>query len=277
MKFFLALISSNQGLCGEFVRRRQNLFPMASLPKYFQNGVQIDVAAFTPGVSPGTPESFLCAAAKKADVRGLLVLVQNDFRSTIADIESALFATEILVPDVIESPQNYLGMHLSRMFKNFANLAVERHDADVDQMCTLPLRNFEAPDLAELARLYRNETNLGTFTHNCLVELAEIKKRKQPRRDSSYKHKYFIDDGDKHFIYGLENHSLFATGHPHKPSCEITGNFRFGLRTHARRHFNVSKGRGDVTSIEGSFPDCHGVICPVAKTTHLNMFCNDYF
>ena len=225
MKFFLALISSNQGLCREFVRRRQNLFPVAGLPKYFQHGAQIDVATFTPGVSPGTAESFLCAAANKADVCGLLVLVQREFRTTIADIESA----------------------------------------------------FDAPDLAELARLYREETNLGTFTHNCLAEFAEIRKRKQPRRASSYKVKYFIDDSDKHFIYGFENHSRFATGHPHKPSCEITGKFRFGLRTNARRHFNVSKGRGDVTSIEGGFPDCHGVICPVATTSHLNMFCNDYF
>lgn len=277
MKFVLALISSNQGLCGEFVRRRQSLFPAASLPRYFKNGAQIDVAAFTPGVSRGTPESFLCAVAKKADVRGLLVLVQSGLRSTIAEIEPALFATEILVPNVIENPQNYLGTHLSKLLKNFANLAVERDDADVDQMCTLPLRNFDAPDLAELARLYRDEAHLGTFAHNCVAELGRIRSRKQPRRDSSYKHKYFIDNSEKHFIYGLENHSFFATGHPHKPSCELTGNFRFGLRTDARRHFNVSKGRGDVTSIKGSFPDCHGVVCTVAETTHLNMFCNDYF
>ena len=277
MKFFLGLISSNQGLCGEFVRRRQSLFPKASLPKYFQNDWHIDVAVFTPGVSLGTPESFLCAAAKKADVQGLLVLVQSDLRSTIADIESALFATVIPVPDVVDNPQNYLGAHLSRMFKNFANIAIERHNAEVDQMCLLPLRNFDAPELSELARLYREDTSLGTFTQNCLGELAQIKERKQPRRDTSSKKKYFIDDSEKHFIYGFENHSQLATGNPHKPSCEITGNFRFGLRTNARRHFNVSEGRGDITTIEGRFHDCHGAIHSVATTTHLNMFCNDYF
>ena len=117
-----------------------------------------------------------------------------------------------------------------------------------------------------------------TFVEETKALFVLLKQRRKPRRKSSYSTRYFIDDDDKHFEYGTEHHSLPATGAPHALSCELNFTFRFGRRVaDIQRHFNVTRGPGKHPSIKGSFPNCHCEWKDVTKTTHLNMFMNDYY
>ncbi len=86
-----------------------------------------------------------------------------------------------------------------------------------------------------------------------------------------------VDDRARFFKFGPEQHARFATGDPHRPFCAFNADFRFGNRIDSTRHYNVSESKGDRTTIEGEFDDCHDARVTVPRTTHLNMFSNDYF
>ena len=165
----------------------------------------------------------------------------------------------------------------ARMLRAFGTVLDKFRRGDDGKLLTLPLRNFKAQELAEIARLCREVHSSGNFSDDVEKQLAGLRARVRPRRKSSYKTKYMVDDLERLFAYGPETHARFATGEPHKPSCEVAALFRFGVRLDESRHYNVSETEGDHTKIEGDFPDCHGEVHPVRGKTHLNMFANDYF
>ncbi len=276
MKVFVGLISSNKKLCEEYQRRRTGIIPQSSLPKRLKEGVVFSVGAFNPNADDRvTTVEFLAYATRNADA--VMLLMDSSLTHTMTEVSNSFFTVIFDVPGDLENCQNFLGQKVSRPLRNFSFLIEEMNTSDTEQVAILPLRNFAGDDLQELARICREDTSLATFQANAIGQIALIKHRKRPRRKSSYPTVYIVDDREKHFHYGKERHAKLGTGAPHVIACEINGNFRFGKRIDCDRHYNVSCGSGDETSISGAFSNCHDCTVEVKATTHLNMFSNDFF
>ena len=168
-------------------------------------------------------------------------------------------------------------MIISKILRAFRAVLAKFESSDDSQLLSLPLRNFHAAELTEIARLCRDECHEGDFVERLQAQLSRLRSRRRPRKQSSFNTKYVVDDQARFFVYGNEKHARFGTGEPHRPSCALTGYFRFGTRIDSARHYNVSETEGDRTRIEGEFDDCHDAKRVVPATTHLNMFSNDFF
>lgn len=146
------------------------------------------------------------------------------------------------------------------------------------KLLALPLRNFNDRALGGLSEVFRDYFGKPNF--NLLVDenMSNLRRCIKKRPRSKYRERnYIVDSQSRYFSYGFERHSRFETGGPHLPSCQLNGQFRFGSRLDEVRHYNVSKGDGDTTTITGQFIDCHNSTHAVSVRTHLNMFANDFF
>ena len=237
------------------------------------------VSLFDPTTSKIRFEKFLLQASK--GMNAVILLVESGHSHVMASVANAVFSTTFNPHDErVDNFKNFFGNYFSPLFRHFF-FAVKNlmSDAVNEQAMMLPLRNFEADELRELTRLSREESIGGNFVRDFEAAVANVMKRRLPRKRSNHKTKYFIDDKDMHFVYGHELHARFDTGDPHVAACVLNGTFRFGRSIDTTRHYNASFGDGDVTNIAGDFPDCHGALKKVAKAdgkTHVNMFANDF-
>lgn len=189
-------------------------------------------------------------------------------------LRNAFFTVTIEVPNQGLNFRNFFTPKITRLLKNFSLLWHLMSRFDNEQAMRLPLRNFVANELLEIAYVCREQTICGDFTNQLNLRLCKLKERKSPRRKSNYPTLYFVDDNDLYFVFGKEEHSIMATGSPHNILCDITGSFRFGKKISKQRHFNVMS-RTENTRISGVFPNCHDEKVEVKNRTHLNMFSND--
>lgn len=282
MKVLVCVLSS-QGNIVESVRRQgdklipQELFKNKKGPDY---PVNFKVSLFDPTDSTIGFEKFLLHSSKGMDA--IILLVESEHSNVMVSVANAVFATTFNSRDErIENFKNFFGYYFSSLFRHFFfGVKSLMSDAEKEQAMMLPLRNFDAQELREMARISRDESIGSNFVRDFEACVADVMKRRLPRKRSDAKTKYFIDDKGMHFVYGNEIHARFDTGKPHITACELNGNFRFGKNIDTSRHYNASFGQGDATKIYGDFPDCHGMSKTVTKAeqrTHLNMFANDFF
>ncbi len=144
----------------------------------------------------------------------------------------------------------------------------------------LPIRNFNDDDLKEIFELIKNTPNNQDCTVDQLQQLlSETKKRiRKPKKRPHSSRKFYVDKKDFFFEAGHERHSRHETDTKkgHDIICDISAKYRFGCRVEEQKHYNVCKGDNATSSISGVFCGCHNDRVIKTKTTHLNMFCNDY-
>jgi len=280
MKILVCLISSQDNIVETIEKQRERLIPQDLFKK--KRGpdypVHFKISVFNPLREKIDFYKFLL---RMTDGMGaVILLVENQHSHLTECVANAVFSATFEIQDErVNNFKNFFGSHFSQLFRHFFAIKTLMGDAEKEQAITLPLRNFDAPELVELARLVREESRSPTFVLDFEARLAEIVKRRLPRKRSSHKTKYFIDDKGMHFVYGNEKHARYDTGVPHVTACNINGRFRFGKSIDTSRHYNASFGERDDTSISGDFPDCHGGTKTIAKTlnrTHVNMFANDF-
>ena len=279
MKVLVCLITSQDNIAETVDRQRDRLIPkdLFKNKKGPDYPLHFKVSLFNPDTAKIGFEKYLLQAAKGMDA--VILLVESQHATLMDSVRNAVFATTFEAQERVENFKNFFGSYFSPLFRNFFALRTLMHDAVKEQAMMLPLRNFDAQELQELARLVRDEGLEGNFILDVEACVADIVKRRLPRKKSDFKTKYFIDDKDMHFVYGNEKHARFDTAKPHVAACEINGLFRFGKSIDTSRHYNASFGDGDNTSIFGDFPDCHGVLKNVPRhphKTHVNMFANDF-
>jgi hypothetical protein len=211
------------------------------------------------------------------DAEACVVLIDEEWISIGRNIRDAAFIVTFDRQLAQDNPRNFFYRLIAKILRAFGQVLAKFENSDDAKLLTLPLRNFQAEELQEVARLCRNNYDTPTFSSDIDAQLAKLRKRVRPRKKSQYKRQYAVDDRHRFFDYGQERHAFFATGGNHRCSCEVSGKLRFGRRIDERRHYNVSQTEGDETVISGNFPDCHDHVHYVAKRTHLNMFANDYF
>ncbi|MBZ9860859.1 hypothetical protein [Mesorhizobium sp. CA12] len=282
MKIFVGLVAADQRLRRHFGLGKDAIIPKDALNKgfFYGRGVQILQSTYIPDGAPTANEleRFILSRAKEADA--CLLIMDADLLHLAADIRNSVFIVSFQNADVGASLQNFFHYTTARALKALGQILARFYKGEDGDLLMLPLRNFQAGELVEIARLCREENLQPNFGDLIERQLVPLRGRLRPRRRTSYKTIYAVDDAKRFFVYGKERHAKFATGGEHGLHCEIAGHLRFGKRIDADRHFNVSETEGDETSISGVFRDCHNAEREVKtqpRVTHLNMFANDYF
>lgn len=277
MKVLVCLISSQYNIAEAVGRQRDRLIPQDLFKKKGPDyPVHFKVSIYNPPKESISFEKFLLREAKTSEA--VILLVESQHSHLVESVENAVFAATFEIHEErVNNFKNFFGSYFSQLFRNFFVVKTLMGDTEKEQAMMLPLRNFDAPALREMARLSREDSRCVNFVLHMEAQLAEIVKRRLPRKNSHYKTKYFVDERGMHFGYGNEKHARFDTGKPHVAACEFNGLFRFGKRIDSSRHYNASFGDGDETNIVGDFPDCHGAIGSVSKRSHLNIFANDFY
>lgn len=277
MNILVCLISSLDNIAEVVARQRERLIPQDLFKKKGPDyPVDFKVSIYNPNKEGISLAKFLLREAKTSEA--VILLVEETHLCILEPVKNAVFAATFEVKNErVGNFKNFFGSYFSQLFRNYFVIKTWMDDAEKMQAMMLPLRNFDAPELREIARLSRDESRCANLILNMEVQIAGIIKRRVPRKYSSFKHKYFVDARGMHFIYGNEKHARFDTGKPHIAACEFNGHFRFGKRIDPSRHYNASFGDGDKTYVAGDFSDCHGTILTVPKRSHLNMFVNDFF
>lgn len=277
MKVLVCLISSKDNITEAVGRQRDRLIPQDLFKKKGPDyPVTFKVSIYNPPKESISLEKFLLREAKTSEA--VILLVESQHSHLVESVGNAVFAATFETHEErVNNFKNFFGSYFSQLFRNFFVVKTLMGDTEKEQAMMLPLRNFDAPELREMARLSREDSLSTNFVYHMEARLADIIKRRLPRKKTRSKMKYFVDDKKMHFEYGNEKHARFDTGKPHVAACEFNGLFRFGKRIDSSRHYNASFGEGGETSISGDFPDCHGAIRTVPKRSHLNMFANDFY
>ena len=236
----------------------------------------LQVSTFVPTNSAPTRidvEGFMLRQANGKDAAFLLY--DKAYFGLIKNLRSSCFCAEVTIDPNHVKMQNVFRGASTKAIKSWSQIARRFSEAKDAKILSLPLRNFHAPELLELANSVRGASSeLGNDIQS---GLSQLKKRLRPRRRSRSKTLYVVDDKKRFFVFGHERHSLPETGADHLPSCALNAQFRFGCRIDSERHFNVSETEGDNTTIKGIFRNCHDVENDESRTTHLNMFSNDMY
>jgi hypothetical protein len=170
---------------------------------------------------------------------------------------------------------NQLTATLTRSLRAFRYLMKRFDDGKYQHIFRLPLRNFDAPEIARMRALCRNMMHRN-YGRELDALLQEMRERQMPKKASTYPDVFLVDDDGKHFQLGPERHAQAETAMPpHDVFCVISNSFRFGRRFDGATHYNVSRDRDG--SMSGKYADCHGSVRSHKKRSHINMFTNDYF
>ena len=252
MKILVCLISSQDNIVETIEKQRDRLIPQDLFKK--KKGpdypVNFKISVFNPRRECLDFDKFLLRAVKGMDA--VILLVENQHSHLVEAVANAVFAATFETQEErIDNFKNFFGSYFSQLFRHFFAIKTLMGDAEKEQAMMLPLRNFEAQELSEMARHVREESRSATFISDLEARLAAIVKRRLPRKRSDHKTKYFVDDKDMHFVYGNEKHARYDTGKPHAAACNINGLFRFGKSIDTSRHYNASFGDGDGTSVVG--------------------------
>lgn len=276
MKLFLNLISTDQSLCRFYIKEQEKLIPkdILSKPVIRQLNAKFIFGAFNPLNEENLKlEQHLIADTLKYD--GVILLVDVNSLPLHAILYSSYFIVSMDVKHGTKL-RNAFHSKLTRALKNYACLYSVMSRSESEQVMSLPIRNFKAPELESLVKVFRNRCDDGQFQDLLGFHLEELKKRKTPRRSTNAPEAYLVDDENNYFRKGHEKHARMPTGKPHNEFCEISGKFRFGKKIDSERHFNVMRERRR-DKISGFFQDCHDSIAEVKQESHLNMFSNDYY
>lgn len=277
----LLIVASSDGEFRDFLARDKKaaLFPPEAMRKgffgQFKWKTQVNTADPASFKSPNDFQDFILSRASSATI--IFILIEDNYSHLVNGVTSAVICAIIESNINKKSYQNYISSKVSRLLKAANYIAEIFKDQAGRTLLSLPLRNFHADEIDLLKSAAKNSIATAEFNAALDASLKGLRSRLRPRKKTANRTIYAVDDRDRFFIYGKELHSRPDTGEGHFSSCIISASFRLGMKIDDRRHFNVSEGEKDETSISGSFLNCHDNPVNVLKTSHLNMFSNDFF
>lgn len=274
MKIFVTLATPNC-LAGKlFVARSAQILNGDFLPTRLQNRVTFEANVYAPSNKGKSLPEFLLEESGGADA--VAVLLDIPLAHNVSQLHPAIFLGQVDLTSYMPNVQNVLSGQAARLLRNLGFLLIDLEESTLFQAAILPLRNFDAEELRELALLCRDSTSEGEFGVRASTLIRQLVARRGPRLRSKYPYRYFKDDAGHNFRYGFEEHSRFETGGDHRVECDLNGQFRFGKRLEEQRHFNVTDGDGDDDHITAVFENCHGRRVDIVDRSHVNMFSNDF-
>ncbi|NKL03082.1 hypothetical protein GFM02_33890 [Rhizobium leguminosarum bv. viciae] len=205
---------------------------------------------------------------------GVLLLVEDSL-SYVSKILGTGFFISFYDPGLGgKNIQNYFGMVTPKLTKAFAYFARKFDNETFRKMCILPIRNFKSQELADFNNIFISGIQPKGFEDQVDSYFKKMRQRQKPKTTSNRDDQYYVDDNERYFSYGKEEHSLPETKMPpHEHTCSLNAWLRFGKKYDHVRHFNVSNETG---TIGGDFSNCHGEVTTVkGGRKHVNMFPND--
>lgn len=279
MSLTLLIFSSDKNLREFSAKRKSSVFPEGSISSSIFSGFEISVNSFDMEKfqSKEKLESMVLRRSKEAT--HIILMIDQDQTHWASNITASAMVIGI-DPSTNKNNnnyQNYFYSKLSKAIKTFNFLNTMFSNLSDSVLLSLPLRNFSGSDLESLKNQFECQDSISDIQSSFDKEMKKLRSRVRPRKKSRYKDKYAVDDRERFFVFGKEEHSLPDTGGDHSSYCEFNSHFRFGFKINQKRHYNVSEGEKDQTTISGNFIDCHGTIKYESGKTHLNMFSNDFF
>jgi len=276
MRAFIGLVSSNARSLSLVQKEQANLFSqqLRKDPRFTVKGAALSIGTYDPGTSRETLVDFVFSRSAGMDIAALLV--EGD-----PDVALDSMSPAILVGRAaFNHAQLRMSMEavLNRTLRNLLHIHELTKDEQHLEVLLLPKRNFIAKELDDLLLLGLNAGASDDLIAQLSAQLALLRRLKRPRRKAvvDARKRYIVDDKEKFFDYGYENHSRFETGAPHTKSCILAGRYRLGAKIPLEhRHYNMTKEKGSQTWITGEYPDCHHVLKSV-DVSHVNIFANDY-
>jgi hypothetical protein len=217
-------------------------------------------------------EEFFFSVAENSEA--LIVLYDVAAQRWIERYLDCVFAIPFNCGNVAVNANNLLNSILSKALKHFRIYASAFGATKNTKPLLLPFRNFSAKELQALRKLFSSPEIQG-FANELETNLALLRNRQSPKKSSTYRVVYYVDDDARYFEYGHEQHARNETAiPPHNAVCILSGNFRFGIRYDPLRHFNVSL--SNEKRISGHFLGCHEQRSEISPRSHLNIFPNDH-
>lgn len=194
----------------------------------------------------------------------------------MTDVAAACFVAHVEFTDYPRTNfANYLASIATRLLRVLSQFLPLVNDGATEQVMLLPFRTFDAQPLRDL-RDACVDALAPNFINAVVSHVEALRARRRPHRKSGFPDLHYVDDREKLFQYGHEQHARLATGAPHGSLCVLLGTSRFGRRVPTNRHYNVTKEAGAGTEISGTFLGCHDDLYEVTAESHLNVFSNDY-
>lgn len=274
MRVLVTLATRHRLASKLFVNRSDQILNGDFLPKGIQGRVSFEPKIYNPGLEEKSLPDFLLEWS--AGVDAVALFLDAPLAHEAEHLHPAIFIGQVDFTTYVPNLQNLLSSHAARLLRNLGLLLIDLEDATLFQAAILPLLNFDAAELRDLATLCRESTGQGDFHSRSSALIRQLVERRGPRVRSKYPDRYFKDDVEHHFRYGFEEHSRFETGGDHGVICHLNGLFRFGKRLEDQRHFNVTDGDNDGDRITAIFKNCHGQRMDIVNRTHVNMFSNDF-
>lgn len=277
MSLLLLIFSSDKSLREFSAKRKSSLFPESSVSNSIFSNLNISVNSFDTGrlQSKEKMESIVLDRSKQST--HIIVMIDHDQIHWASNITTSTMVIGIDTTFANGNYQNYFYQKLSKAIKTFNFLNTMFSKLSDSVLLSLPLRNFSGNDLQSLKSQFESQDSISDIQSSFDRDMKTLRRRVRPRKKSRHPDKYAVDDNKRFFVFGKEEHSLPDTGGEHTPYCELNSNFRFGFGINNKRHYNVSEGEQDRTTISGNFYNCHDVVKHVNSGTHLNMFSNDFF
>lgn len=215
-------------------------------------------------------------ARVSGDVNGVIIMTDESLPGLVDLLGNQFSVNRFTPPGHGVNVQNALIKIVSRCLRAYKCLLTRFRDRKYEQIIRLPLRNFNAPEIAELRDVCRDMANQDNFSREFDAILGRFRKRQFPKKVSSRPNLYFVDDSKNYYEFGHEIHARADSAMPpHNCLCVLANTFRFGMVFDGNRHFNVSHERE--TPMTVNFLDCHGATRRAGGAQHVNMFSNDFF
>lgn len=277
MSLLLIIFSSDENLREFSAKNKSRVFPASSISKSIFYNIDISVISFDVDKFSSNEKIEAAILDKSKNSSHVIVMIDKDKVHLASNINYS--AMVIGIESYIEKGkhQNYLHYKLSKALKtfNYLNTMFSRFSDSV--LLSLPLNNFSGDDLISIKNQFSSQDHISDIQSDFDKQMKVLRSRVRPKRSTKRPDKYAVDDKNRFFVFGKEEHSRPDTGGEHAPYCEFNSLFRFGFSISNKRHYNVSEGEKDLTTISGKFSDCHGTVRTVNTGTHLNMFSNDFF
>lgn len=281
MKIWIGLVTQNAELRRYFGEQKRAVVPRDSLNRGFfaKSSVEVTTNVKTEGDDTADlVEAFVLNGSRNHDLSVLIIDI--NLQGLADNLNGYSYVVPLAFAGSTSNPQNLIHPMLCSAFRNLSHVAnwITNGGKTQEIMC-LPLRNFDAPELREIARIFTHEPLSGDLFNNVERQLGIIRReRVRPRkRAKNAKADFIIDDRRRHYAYGKEKHSTIATGGDHRASCILASMFRFGCAIDSARHYNASDSDNDNTYVDGEFYNCHGIYSRERRSTHLNVFGNDMY
>ncbi len=278
MKVWICIVSPMESIRDFVGSRKTGIVPAEFFDarKFGGRTLRVRVSTFVPDVSPPSQEAVEGFILEQvADEDSVIVVYDEVWMHLIENLRVSCFCVPLGNINERSNLQNHFHKLMATALKNWWQVKQRFLESKDIKLLSLPMRNFQADELLELANAVRAAQ--PELTNAMQAGLKRLRARLRPRKRSARKTVYSVDDAKRFYIYGHEKHSLPETGGGHGSSCAINAQFRFGCRIDGERHYNVSESEGDRTTISGNFVNCHDTENHEKRDTHLNMFASDMY